>query len=399
VNFALESWVELARKAKVCECVGDRSAWNQYRVSSSADRASHFSVVIDIDALIAESNANQMNERILELDKTVTSRKRKVSPHQEVPQHNDTITASHKRQKKSTDLLAEFAFDAKPPNPNHATKPKVPKPTVAMPPCCLCASTSSTSSLLRVHQSALPLLWRPAIQFLDNGINRTVQAHEICANVVPETWVDTVPVQSGTEKMVFGVDCIPKDRWNLVRLLQFSFMKRVDLVSALQKCSSCSNSNLKLHGSKIQCTKTKCTRAFHVTCAIADVDVVYRELDVVEKEVLSLDLDSDHANIRDANRAKMVNHLETPDASPVGPSLEQPSASSTHKRKVLSKVRKTMVEVLCSQHNPVRGSRTLSQVTIPNTFFPRSRSSLKHGKIKSIYSSPKNYLLFRLCRG
>jgi hypothetical protein len=48
-------------------------------------------------------------------------------------------------------------------------------------------------------------------------------AHESCARVIPETWLDeaeTGPVlEDGTRKqakMVFGVDAIVKDRWNLV---------------------------------------------------------------------------------------------------------------------------------------------------------------------------------------
>ena len=48
-------------------------------------------------------------------------------------------------------------------------------------------------------------------------------AHESCARVLPETWLDeaeTGPVlEDGARKqenMVFGVDAIVKDRWNLV---------------------------------------------------------------------------------------------------------------------------------------------------------------------------------------
>jgi hypothetical protein len=43
-------------------------------------------------------------------------------------------------------------------------------------------------------------------------------AHEQCAKVVPETWVDGMDSGSSgaKEKMVFGVDGIVKDRWNLV---------------------------------------------------------------------------------------------------------------------------------------------------------------------------------------
>ena len=37
--------------------------------------------------------------------------------------------------------------------------------------------------------------------------------------VVAETWVDDVERENGVkEKVVFGVDAIVKDRWNLVRV-------------------------------------------------------------------------------------------------------------------------------------------------------------------------------------
>ena len=54
-------------------------------------------------------------------------------------------------------------------------------------------------------------------------------AHESCARILPETWLDEV--EAGTvledgskkhEKMVFGVDAIVKDRWNLVSDLSSS---------------------------------------------------------------------------------------------------------------------------------------------------------------------------------
>lgn len=48
-------------------------------------------------------------------------------------------------------------------------------------------------------------------------------AHEECANVVPEAWVDEIELDTtppgGTqtkEKVVMGIDAIVKDRWNLV---------------------------------------------------------------------------------------------------------------------------------------------------------------------------------------
>jgi len=79
-------------------------------------------------------------------------------------------------------------------------------------------------------------------------------AHENCARVLPETWLDEVETSpmlaDGTrkrEKMVFGVDAIVKDRWNLVSnvrprgLCQFAdqvgFQRNVHLVPRIaQRC-------------------------------------------------------------------------------------------------------------------------------------------------------------------
>ena len=82
-------------------------------------------------------------------------------------------------------------------------------------PCCLCVS-ASREDLLLVHDK--PLVQHPAYADM-----KVWMAHESCARVLPETWLDeaeTGPVlEDGTrkrEKMVFGVDAIVKDRWNLV---------------------------------------------------------------------------------------------------------------------------------------------------------------------------------------
>ena len=78
-------------------------------------------------------------------------------------------------------------------------------------PCCLCISMTK-EGLLRV-------LSPPSGKSVDAG-GRPWMAHEDCARVVPETWVDEVEVDEAgerrAEKVVFGVDGIVKDRWNLV---------------------------------------------------------------------------------------------------------------------------------------------------------------------------------------
>jgi hypothetical protein len=99
-----------------------------------------------------------------------------------------------------------------------------PKPATPDPfPCCLCVDMSR-DGLLRVHD---PPTGRKdiAIDELPGSSKGPKQwmAHEDCANVIPETWVDHIdigePKEGGTrttEKVVFGVDGIVKDRWNLV---------------------------------------------------------------------------------------------------------------------------------------------------------------------------------------
>lgn len=82
-------------------------------------------------------------------------------------------------------------------------------------PCCLCISMAR-DGLLRVHD---PPIGRKDADGAA-GSPKIWLAHEDCANIVPETWVDEVEsdVGGGKEKVVFGVDGIVKDRWNLVRL-------------------------------------------------------------------------------------------------------------------------------------------------------------------------------------
>ena len=88
-----------------------------------------------------------------------------------------------------------------------------PRPPEPEPfPCCLCVSMSK-EGLLRVHDP--PIKRKDAIEAAGNP--KSWMAHDQCANIVPETWVDDIDVaDGGKEKVVFGVDGIVKDRWNLV---------------------------------------------------------------------------------------------------------------------------------------------------------------------------------------
>jgi hypothetical protein len=90
-----------------------------------------------------------------------------------------------------------------------------PRPVEPEPfPCCLCVSMGK-EGLLRVHDP--PITRKDAIEATGNP--KSWMAHDHCARIVPETWVDDLDaVDGGKEKVVFGVDGIVKDRWNLVWL-------------------------------------------------------------------------------------------------------------------------------------------------------------------------------------
>lgn len=69
------------------------------------------------------------------------------------------------------------------------------------------------------------------------------QAHRICAEYIPETYIMTT--EEGQE-IVAGTEAITPARWNL-------------------KCLYCASTR----GAKFQCSVTQCYRAYHATCAAA----------------------------------------------------------------------------------------------------------------------------------
>ena len=193
VNFALDSWIELGLRAAFCNCEAD-------------------SVRIDVRGLI-EAKEQREREGITELEQNMnTSRKRKVETF--FPNGSENAPKRPKTSKTSPPSPESIAPHSHPKSAKGKSKPTDTDAGVAFP-CCLCASMS-TDGLLRVHDPPLPSsgVSKPA-----DGVWR---AHEACARVVPETWVDEVSLNdgsSGMEMVVWGVDGIVKNRWLLVSYL------------------------------------------------------------------------------------------------------------------------------------------------------------------------------------
>lgn len=208
-------------------------------------------------------------------------------------------------------------------------------------PCCLCPSLSK-SGLLKVHEP--PIHRKDVVE--TSGNPTEWMAHEECARIVPETWVDemTNAVTGILESLVFGVDAIVKDRWNLVGSAFYNLSSH-QLNIRYKKCSACTKLKHKIHGAPIQCTKGKCSKAFHVSCARDDttLGIVFNVLQEIEKEVVLL-------NASFNTNGVVAMQTEPDGAAPFGSVARNNSGSDT---RVLKVIKKLDVQMLCPQHNPV----------------------------------------------
>ncbi|KAJ7769307.1 JmjC-domain-containing protein [Mycena metata] len=318
VNFALDSWLDEGRKAGVCGCVdfSVRIDVDQLLEDRRIDAleltdpaaAAHARAVRD--GLIPDGDLEGDGAAVLDVD----------MPAVDTPAPSATSKGKQKATPTKTPTPSTGA--AKPRQTPRKRKPTAPfEPEGPAPkrtfPCCLCVAPSHTG-LLRVHD--LPAAWREiggatAVHYPPSAGGKGVwMAHEGCAMVLPETWVDEVVVsghggERRTERVVFGVDGIERARWNL-------------------KCSTCPTQLAKAHGALIQCVKGKCSKAFHINCARAGVEegtgIAYTVVREVEKEVVLLE--------------------------PAPPSH---GGGAEPNLRVLKVIHKTEVEALCAQHNPV----------------------------------------------
>ncbi|KAI0315423.1 JmjC domain, hydroxylase-domain-containing protein [Amylostereum chailletii] len=325
VNFALDSWLELGRKAKACNCVSD-------------------SVRIDVDGMLQECERERLAEALgvsletqdsvgetaPQVEAAVPEAKPKAKPRGSRKRKSDELEAVAKPAKtkkaKTTPPASASASASSPTRPPVASGSGPSKTTAGSStkrslilklglkpqesfPCCLCVSPS--------REGLLPVREPPRTQNPAYNDVKEWMAHEHCASVVPETWVDEVEgpgvlLEDGSivkQMAVFGVDAIVKDRWNL-------------------RCSACTKHRAKTHGAPVQCTKGKCPKAFHVSCAREADDVSYAIVRNVEKEVVICDPEEDKPAPMDVD------------------------GGATTYRPPYRTVQKLEISLLCPQHNP-----------------------------------------------
>ncbi|KAJ7479900.1 JmjC-domain-containing protein [Mycena latifolia] len=319
VNFALDSWLEEGRKAAVCKCVDDsvridvdqlledrriEALEKSDPAAAALARAARDGEDI-VDMFPVEPEPEPLPTVILPAAKPRSPRKRKPTTPFEpatAAKRPRTVSAASTSAPASTSAAAVPAHPA----PTQKLTLKLgPRPEDETFPCCLCVDPS-TEGLARVHD--LPPAWRdisPAARMHFPGGKASWMAHEACALVLPETWVDEI----AGERVVFGVDGIVRGRWSL-------------------KCSACTRARPKAHGALIQCAKGKCPKAFHVNCAKAGgaSGIAYNVIREVEKEVVLLE--------------------PGPEPSTTDP---VPEANL----RVLKVIKKIESEALCAQHNPL----------------------------------------------
>jgi hypothetical protein len=231
INFALESWLELGRRAKVCECV-------------------EHSVRINVDEMVAE---RELVEAIEEERKAAKPRKRRridedtkiedpSTPQAEepTPRKPRRITIVRHDDAEGLPVETEVQETTMPVNDmdNKKRKITIKREKVAKPaivkevtsyPCLFCPSLA-VDDLLPVHDSL------DAVRVHSHSQDAKLMAHYSCALGIPEVSVEEVVVDGQPVLSIVGAEYIEAARWKL-------------------KCYVCEDKKLKSLGAKVQCIR------------------------------------------------------------------------------------------------------------------------------------------------
>ncbi|TPX57059.1 hypothetical protein PhCBS80983_g04084 [Powellomyces hirtus] len=233
VNFALDSWVEIGKKAGYCQCVGD-------------------SVKLDVAGIFDPPVVKKI-KLVLGAGPDVPSapggkRKRERNEDEDGEGNVGDSSPTRLEPPHQSDPGQPRAKIRKPRPPRDPTAPpKPPRRKALLPPEKAADRRMSATPLVHISVNKCILCLSPDAPLLPTD-KSNVYAHRLCALFVPETRVEPHPLDPATE-MVTGVDEIDKARWRL-------------------KCAICKPKLGKGKlGACIQCAKGKCVRAYHVWCA------------------------------------------------------------------------------------------------------------------------------------
>lgn len=224
VNFALESWLDIGRKANYCHC----------------DQSQN-SVRIDVDAMLEESKELEELERKRELRRAKEDTVRAVEEEEEVERRRIKNEKAKERRKlkKEAEEATALASPAVPLPFKGGAGSYIDPQAAATSPCVFCPANVHTDLVPTPAEigSTVPKLRAMAGR----------HAHRLCASFIPETWVG----KQGKADAVCGIEGIDKARFSL-------------------KCQICPNPALQKLYPKIQCTRGKCPRSAHVSCALVE---------------------------------------------------------------------------------------------------------------------------------
>lgn len=188
-------------------------------------------------------------------------------------------------------------------------------------PCVFCPSTDH-ENLVPIPLDAASTLTRAAAsrKTVEHCEAQALHAHRLCASFIPETWV----TGAGKQALVQGADAIEAARWAL-------------------KCQACADAQQAKHGAKIQCTKGKCPRAVHVSCALNEAHGWF--IDYCEESVADqLEGAGRRSNgtAQSTSTSQVANGSPGADGEPAAPEQADDDAA----------VEERLV-VLCRTHNPL----------------------------------------------
>ncbi|EPQ27285.1 uncharacterized protein PFL1_05208 [Pseudozyma flocculosa PF-1] len=336
VNFALDSWLDIGRKANYCHC----------------DQAQQ-SVRMDVDAMLEESKELEEVDRRKELRRTREEGLRAVEEEELEKRRKRNEKAREARKlKKEKDALAAAAaaaaaeIDEGGGDINTAPSSDASQPPRAAEELALAASLAmmaSGSTPQKPPAAAAgssgenPCVFCPS-QIRDDlvRIPDTVEAtgprgkplvgkfaHRLCASFIPETWVGRS--DDGKHDIVCGVDGIEKARYSL-------------------KCQICPTPALQKMGAKIQCTRGRCPKSVHVSCALIEEHGWF--IDVCTAEVADR-LEAKDGVANGPGKASKKKRKGAPSSEPSSES--QPHQQSEHG----PRDDEERLVVLCRSHNPL----------------------------------------------